>query len=605
LILHRFSVNFNCCDLIMANSYERGSSIYDERIEEEIPGTFYVVSIIETEQDETVNPMVSHPEEYDLPINFVLGEQSSGGVCAFSLLNVLKENATDGESPTLTWGEALDIMQEEIRDDRGLEKYTPTLSTSRPIDVRTEPIRIASSSSEGVKRALLIGVHYEKFQDDDSQQYSDDEYDDNEDAKLSSCQDDVRKLREYLVREEGFEKQNILVVMDDNGRHHEPTKEFIMDCLKRLCDISEAGDSIFVHFSGHGGRLLDEDEDIEDGIPHELLAPSDYRRGGVLMDDELYAQFVRKVSAGVHVVAVIDTCQPSPFSCALELPYVCGAGEDEVHDSGGFRSGRAIMAAAAAGAAAVGSKKKKTKEKKYDESESGSEDEDESGDESMEVEDSDDEEEESKKSKTGKKSTKKKKSKGEKESSSEEDDESGDESMEVEDSDDEEEESKKSKTGKKSTKKKKSKGEKKSSSEEEEDEEETEKPKPENKSKKKKKKGEEEPPAEKIKAENKSKKKKKGKGEEESSSKDEAILEEEEKPKKKKKKGASAAPSEKEDKKKKKTKKKKEVSGLSGEEDEGGIDDEEDPQEKAPKKKKKEKKDTNGIVLGWKLEDDS
>ena len=122
--------------------------------------------------------------------------------------------------------------------------------------------------------------------------------------------------------------------------------------------------------SGHGGTLMNEDEYDEEGIMHELLAPGDFREDGVLIDDELYSSFVTKVPEGVHAVAVIDTCHPassrSGKSSALDLPYVCEAGEDEIRASEGFRPGRMLMASAAiaAGAAAVVSKSKKKKKQK-------------------------------------------------------------------------------------------------------------------------------------------------------------------------------------------------------------------------------------------------
>ena len=73
---------------------------------------------------------------------------------------------------------------------------------------------------------------------------------DEEDVRLLSCHDDVRKMREFLIHEHGFQKQNILVILDDDGRHHIPTKKLIIDSLVRLCEISEPGDSIFLQFSG-------------------------------------------------------------------------------------------------------------------------------------------------------------------------------------------------------------------------------------------------------------------------------------------------------------------------------------------------------------------
>jgi hypothetical protein len=235
------------------------ASQYDDKVEEEIPGTVYVFALTNEEDDEEMNPIISDVKEYELPDHFIGGgEKSGGGVCAYALLNTLKkeqqrqqsEEATttkkknkknkknEEESPTstiMTWADCLEGMEQNIKEERGLRSYVPTLSTSRPIDVRNEPVRIAAST-DGVKRALLIGIHYEE--------------EDEEDVRLLSCHDDVRKMREFLMHEHGFQKRNILVILDDDGRHHIPTKKLIIDSLIRLCEISEPGDSIFLQFSG-------------------------------------------------------------------------------------------------------------------------------------------------------------------------------------------------------------------------------------------------------------------------------------------------------------------------------------------------------------------
>jgi len=340
------------------------STNYDDKVEEEIPGMVYVFALTtDEEEDEEMNPIFFREgKEYKLPNAFVGGEKSSGGLCTSALLETLK-TTTKNKKKGSSWADCLERMQGHIKEDRGLRRtYIPTLSTSRPIDIRNEPIRISTASSSGVKRALLIGIQYEEEDEDD--------------VHLSSCHDDVRSMRKFLIHENGFEKQNILVILDDNGRHHVPTKKFILDSFIRLCEISEPGDSIFVQFSGHGGQLMDgNDKYNEDGIIHDLLISSDYHEKGIgpIIDDELYSLFVTKIPAGVECIAVIDPLHPPPSgnkSSALELPYMCEAGDDEVCHTNGFSPGRtrkfvASVAAAAtvAGAAGVTAAKKKKKKK--------------------------------------------------------------------------------------------------------------------------------------------------------------------------------------------------------------------------------------------------
>jgi hypothetical protein len=104
-------------------------------------------------------------------------------------------------------------------------------------------------------------------------------------------------------------------------------------------------------FKGHGAQVVDKDADEEDGFD-EILIPADYRDNGPIFDDELYHLFITQVQPGVHVVAVIDSCHSGS---ALDLPYICNVGDEEIHRDEAFK-----MPIDGTGAA----KKRKTKEKK-------------------------------------------------------------------------------------------------------------------------------------------------------------------------------------------------------------------------------------------------
>jgi len=65
---------------------------------------------------------------------------------------------------------------------------------------------------------------------------------------------------DFLKDVHGFEDENITVLMDD-GEHTEPTKENIMEAYRTLVNESEDGDVVFCHFSGHGGKLRDDNGD--------------------------------------------------------------------------------------------------------------------------------------------------------------------------------------------------------------------------------------------------------------------------------------------------------------------------------------------------------
>ena len=47
----------------------------------------------------------------------------------------------------------------------------------------------------------------------------------------------------------GFEEDNIQILMDD-GEHTSPTKDNILAAYRKVVAESEAGDAVFLHYSG-------------------------------------------------------------------------------------------------------------------------------------------------------------------------------------------------------------------------------------------------------------------------------------------------------------------------------------------------------------------
>mmetsp|Transcript_24600 Transcript_24600/g.36666 ORF Transcript_24600/g.36666 Transcript_24600/m.36666 type:complete len:167 (+) Transcript_24600:764-1264(+) len=116
----------------------------------------------------------------------------------------------------------------EILSSKDFEQI-PQLTSSRYIDVN-ETMQIVKG--HGAKRALLIGINYV-----------------GQNGELSGCHNDVLNIKEYLMDVLGFEEDNIMVLMDD-GIHHEPTRDSILSGYRRLVAESVAGDTVFCHYSG-------------------------------------------------------------------------------------------------------------------------------------------------------------------------------------------------------------------------------------------------------------------------------------------------------------------------------------------------------------------
>ena len=70
-----------------------------------------------------------------------------------------------------------------------------------------------------------------------------------------------------------------MMVLLDDDRHEQPTYRNIMRAFDWIVSESQPGDTVWIHYSGHGGRLEDQDGDEEDGFD-ETLCPIDYQTAG-------------------------------------------------------------------------------------------------------------------------------------------------------------------------------------------------------------------------------------------------------------------------------------------------------------------------------------
>jgi hypothetical protein len=178
----------------------------------------------------------------------------SGGACTAALLQVLYESHEKGRDD-ISWVGLLRQMR-DVLDGRGFEQI-PQLTSSRMINVH-DPFAISPTDGSfkrksNTQRALLIGINYT-----------------GQKGQLSGCHNDVNNVAKYLLDVQGFQKENVTILMDD-GIHKNPTKSNILTAYKRLVRECREGDVVFCHYSGHGGRLVDNDEDEEDGYDETLI----------------------------------------------------------------------------------------------------------------------------------------------------------------------------------------------------------------------------------------------------------------------------------------------------------------------------------------------
>ncbi|EHK23273.1 uncharacterized protein TRIVIDRAFT_178714 [Trichoderma virens Gv29-8] len=158
------------------------------------------------------------------------------------------------------------------------------------------------SNCTGRRKALLIGINYFGQR-----------------GQLRGCINDVRNMTAYLVEQFGYKREDMVILTDDQQNPmSQPTKQNILRAMHWLVKDARPNDSLFFHYSGHGGQTKDLDGDEPDGYD-EVIYPVDFRQHGHITDDEMHRIMVSPLQAGVRLTAIFDSCHSGT---ALDLPYI-------------------------------------------------------------------------------------------------------------------------------------------------------------------------------------------------------------------------------------------------------------------------------------------
>jgi len=233
---------------------------------------------------------VSNVQSFGLPTD--CGPAGAGGACTHALLKYAYSQ--QGE---FTYKELLVGMREILRS--GGYSQIPQMSSSRQLNL-DEAFTVGAPAAGGKKRALLIGINYG-----------------GQKGELRGCHNDVDSMLKYL-KSAGFADGSCEVrVMRDNGSDEQPTSANILNALAWLAHGAAAGDALFLHYSGHGGRMKDDNGDEADGYD-ETLIPLDFETAGQMRDDLLHKTLIMRLPEGCKLTAVMDCCHSGTV---FDLPY--------------------------------------------------------------------------------------------------------------------------------------------------------------------------------------------------------------------------------------------------------------------------------------------
>ncbi|KAK0516971.1 hypothetical protein JMJ35_000126 [Cladonia borealis] len=158
------------------------------------------------------------------------------------------------------------------------------------------------SDCTGRRKALLIGINYFGQR-----------------GQLRGCINDVKNMSTYLNSNFGYAREDMVILTDDQQNPmSQPTKQNILRAMHWLVKDAKPNDSLFFHYSGHGGQTPDLDGDEDDGYD-EVIYPVDFRTQGHIVDDEMHRIMVQSLQPGVRLTAIFDSCHSGS---ALDLPYI-------------------------------------------------------------------------------------------------------------------------------------------------------------------------------------------------------------------------------------------------------------------------------------------
>ncbi|MBX3325056.1 MAG: caspase family protein [Nitrospira sp.] len=147
------------------------------------------------------------------------------------------------------------------------------------------------------KRAVLIGIN--KYQIPGSD--------------LNGCVNDVKNLSGALKTYCGFADKDITTLIDLKA-----TKKAMQTAIEKLIKGGEKGDTLLLHYSGHGSNVPDDNGDEADHRD-EILCPTDLDWKDTLRDDWLRKTF-DKLRVGVSLTVIMDCCHSGTNTRAILPP---------------------------------------------------------------------------------------------------------------------------------------------------------------------------------------------------------------------------------------------------------------------------------------------
>ena len=143
----------------------------------------------------------------------------------------------------------------------------------------------------GLKKVLLIGINYIESPEN----------------RLNGCINDVNNVKTFINKFYPKCNQFKILTDDTTNINLKPTRKNIINSINWLVKDLKKGDSVYFHYSGHGGLTMDLNKDEKSGND-SCIYPINNGNIEMIIDDELKTRLVNKIPIGSKCFAVLDCC---------------------------------------------------------------------------------------------------------------------------------------------------------------------------------------------------------------------------------------------------------------------------------------------------------
>lgn len=176
--------------------------------------------------------------------------------------------------------------------------------------LRSDPVSVSPAPPSG--RGYFLGIGLNRL---DPVHYG-------ADGLLKGAEKDALDMEDF-ARREGFDSFRGNPLLSE-----EATRSSVSSCLSALASLAAPGDLVWIHYSGHGGQVPDDNGDEVDDDADETWCLYD----GQFLDDELHAA-LSAFREGVRVLLVSDSCHSGTVARAAAAAAAVNLASRDFPDS--------------------------------------------------------------------------------------------------------------------------------------------------------------------------------------------------------------------------------------------------------------------------------